>query len=257
MHILSMNSKVCKADILERIYQTLKKRGVNIDARDGFKRTALHYAVENRSVLLVENLLDYGLSTQDVDMYGYTPLAIYIKGVYCKTVMLYHPGTGVFDRIFECLARHGADLNFVYPESKFKGVYSETYQCTPMINFVRHLSGSHDDLEQTRLKNCLLGFLNFKGNFGTTDSDGRDIMAYAIMSNNSGLVDFLIQNKKDGNLNTKNADLAGKTASHLVVSPCKYGSFENVYILDQLFGVGYNLNAVNNNGMRPIDYAKL
>jgi hypothetical protein len=125
-----------------------------------------------------------------------------------------------------------------------------------MINLVRHLSGSHDDLEQTRLKNCLLGFLNFKGNFGIADSDGLDIMAYAIMSNNSGLVDFLIQNKNEGNLNTNNADLAGKTACHLVVNPCKYGSFENVYILDQLPKVGYNLNAADKDGMRPIDYAK-
>jgi hypothetical protein len=57
MHILSMNSKVCKAEHLERIYQTLKKRGVKLEAKDGFKRTALHYAVENRSALLVENLL--------------------------------------------------------------------------------------------------------------------------------------------------------------------------------------------------------
>jgi hypothetical protein len=148
-------------------------------------------------------------------------------------------------------------VNFIYPESKFDGVYSEKYQCSPMINFVRHLSGSHDELEQTRLRNCLQGFLSFKGNFGVADSDGRDIMAYAIMSNNSGLVDFLIQNKKEGNLNVANADLAGKTASHLVVNPCKYGSFENVYILDQLPKVGYNLKAVDNDGFRPIDYAML
>ena len=50
MHILSMNSKNCKAENLDRIYLTLKKRGVQLDAKDSFKRTSLHYAVENRSI---------------------------------------------------------------------------------------------------------------------------------------------------------------------------------------------------------------
>lgn len=146
MHILSMNSKVCKAEHLDRIYLTLKKRGVNLHAKDGFKKTALHYAVENRNVQLVEHLLDEGLSTQDVDMYGFTPLAIYVKGAGCRTIQLYDEGTGIFDRIFECLARQKADVNFVYPEAKFDGIYSKNYSCTPIINFVRHLAASDDDL---------------------------------------------------------------------------------------------------------------
>jgi hypothetical protein len=54
-----------------------------------------------------------------------------------------------------------------------------------------------------------------------------------------------------------NADLGGKYAAHLVVCPCKYGSFENIDILDCLPKAGYQLNVKDKSGMMPIDYAKL
>ena len=125
-----------------------------------------------------------------------------------------------------------------------------------MINFVRHLSESEDINMQIRLKNCLHGFLQFSASFAIADSDGRDIMSYAIMTNNSGLVDFLITNKNEGHLNPANVDLGGKTATHLVVNPCQYGSFENIHILERLPIAGYDLNAYDKQGKTPMDYAK-
>jgi hypothetical protein len=63
-----------------------------------------------------------------------------------------------------------------------------------------------------------------------TDSDGRDLMSHAILNNNLKLVEFLIgTDARD--LNMDNQDKAGKSAVHLVVNPCEYGSYENLDIL--------------------------
>lgn len=80
-------------------------------------------------------------------------------------------------------------------------------------------------------------------------------MSYAIMTNNSGLVDYLITNKNEGQLNVYNVDKGGKSAAHVVVNPCKYGSFENMHILDRLPIAGYDLNAKDSEGKTPMAYA--
>lgn len=45
MHILSQNAKLATREVLDRIYKTLKQRGVNCLAYDNQKNTALHFAV--------------------------------------------------------------------------------------------------------------------------------------------------------------------------------------------------------------------
>lgn len=48
-HILSQNASSCSLEHLTRIYETLKKRGVDVKAKDIFQRNALHYAVMSES----------------------------------------------------------------------------------------------------------------------------------------------------------------------------------------------------------------
>ena len=124
---------------------------------DGFARTALHYAVQSRSKELVDLLLEQGASPTAEDMYGYSPLTLYLKGKSSANLMIYHPQTGVYDRIFEGLAKRGADMNAQYPEEDFKPAYggelldqvSEDlqgsynrghYRSTVLINLVRQLA---------------------------------------------------------------------------------------------------------------------
>jgi len=45
MHILAQNSSGGQFVILKRIYDTLKRRGVNCLARDSLGSNSLHYAV--------------------------------------------------------------------------------------------------------------------------------------------------------------------------------------------------------------------
>jgi hypothetical protein len=66
-------------------------------------------------------------------------------------------------------------------------------------------------------------------------------MAHAVLNNNLGLVKFLIANKSLGLLVRDVQDHAGKSSAHFVVNPCKFGSYENVAILEELAAAGHEL----------------
>jgi len=85
---------------LKRIYETLKKRGVDCLEADGFGRTALHYAVLGKKEELVDMLLVQGADPKTQDIYGHTPLTLYLKGDAIKTTALYDAVTGTFGAIF-------------------------------------------------------------------------------------------------------------------------------------------------------------
>ena len=90
------------------------------------------------------------------------------------------------------------------------------------------------------------------------DSHGRDALMYAIMHNDLELAKFLINNKDKG-LIRNHTDNEGKNAIHYVVNPAKFGSFENVAMLNALVAVGnfFDLNQVDKHGKTPVDYAIL
>lgn len=81
------------------------------------------------------------------------------------------------------------------------------------------------------------------------------MLAHAILANNVKLVEFLIgTDARDLDIGLK--DLGGKSAVHLVVNPCEYGSYENVQILQALADVGYPLNLSDSDNKTPSHYAK-
>jgi ankyrin repeat protein len=254
---------------LRRIYDTLKKRGVDCLAADGFGRTALHYAVASRSRELVDLLIREGASASSIDMHGYSPLTLYLRGKSAASTQLHYPGTGAFDPIFEALANNGADLNLLYPETDFEPAYKEdtqslqkgtiadqydksVYKTTILINLVRQLAGSGDKQDEERLTASLIGLLQRGARFNISDSDGRDAMAHAILNNNLGLVKFLIANRQLGLLVSNVQDHAGKSSAHFVVNPCKFGSYENVQILEELGAAGHELGCHDSAGKQPI-----
>ena len=272
-HILSQNSGGCRPEHLRRIYDALRKRGVDCLEPDGFARTALHYAVQSRSRELVDLLLEQGASPTAEDMYGYTPLTLYLKGKSCANLAIYSPITGVYDPIFEGLAKRGADMNAQYPEEDFKPAYGgelldqvsedlqgsynrDHYRSTVLINLVRQLARQGGDADQSRLRHGIMGLLTQGARLNVRDSDGRDAMAYAVMSNNLTLVEFLISNREAGGLDPQVQDAARKSAIHFVVNPCRFGSYENTRILAKLAEAGYELQARDASGKEPIEYAR-
>lgn len=213
-HILSMNASACQFDHLVRIYQALMTRGVDCKAKDIFLRTALHYAVISRSLELVRMLLtqENAYDPNLVDSQGHTPLSLYLKGKYAATSFsnqVQNP-----NNIFPLLVQHGADVNFVYPEDSFKPAFTEDqigkdklaqgydpkkpYKCTILINMIRQAPSF-----EMVIRNNILGLLESKAKLNVVDSDGRDALMHAIISNNEALVKMLLENRKVGIIDTQ------------------------------------------------------
>jgi ankyrin repeat protein len=158
-----MNADGCSFEHLKRIYETLKKRGVDVKAKDMYHRTALHYAVISQCLQLVNMLVcghtitnltftesrvsDYNINEIDID--GHSPFSYCLRGK--------RGSLGLYNRafpmqnIFYTLVKNGADVNIVYPEEiykpyhkdeellqKFSGSYDKkVYKCSPLINIIR------------------------------------------------------------------------------------------------------------------------
>jgi ankyrin repeat protein len=223
----------------------LKKRGVNCLEADGLGRSALHYAVGGGQKELVEMLLDQGADPRVVDIHGDTPLTLYLKGSKaCKAVRLYNTVLGIYDPIFELLAKHGADMNTVYTEHSFKPDHKplKVYKCTLLLNFIRHLAHTVIDEDNSFLRSGLLGLMHFGATLDIADNNYRDAMTYAISANNQPLVEFLITNREKCKLNVKFIDYNKRNAVHYLVNPCEFGSYENTEILDVLYQSGYEID---------------
>ena len=65
-------------------------RGVNCLEQDGYGRTALHYAVESRNKDLVLMLLSEGADPTLQDVYGFSPLILYLKGKTISNIFIYN-----------------------------------------------------------------------------------------------------------------------------------------------------------------------
>ena len=112
-------------------------------------------------------------------------------------------------------------------------------------------------MKSQRLKDTLMGLLNFGARFNVLDSDGRDAMFYAIEANNEDLADFLLKNGETAKLDKGLKDVAAKSHMHVLVQPREYGSFENKKLMEKLFKNGYSLKLTDSQGRHPIDYARM
>ena len=246
---MSLNAGGCSKDHLIRIYETLKKRGVDVKAKDSFGRTALHYAVISGSLELVKLLLsshnDYQINEVDKD--GYTPLSYFLKGK--SSEQLFYNHVFHIDNIFLNLVKAGADVNFVFPEPDYKPDLKDEevedlesydpkgkYFTTALINTIRR------EPNNETLRNNIIGLIEFGAKLNVVDSDGRDAVMHAIIANNEMVVRIFLENKKTLHINLAGQDKAGRTAAHYIVNPLRYGSFENVEMLRLLHKFGFNLS---------------
>lgn len=153
--------------------------------------------------------------------------------------------------MFLLLARNGADMNVRYPEISFPD--DKNYKCSILINIVRHAS-----IDMEFMRPNLQCLFEFGAKLSVVDTHGRDALMYAITHNDLELVRFLLNNKEK-DLLRNHTDSEGKNAIHYVVNPAKFGSFENVTILNALINTNnfYDLNHRDKNGKTPLDYALL
>ncbi len=117
------------------------------------------------------------------------------------------------DNIFVTLATHGADVNIVYPENTHKPAFTEedaedesydpkaTYKCTPLINLIRQNAKFKEIMRDN-----VMGLIQYGAKFNILDSDGRDPLTYAVISNNQALIRMMIDNKMQGQLSLTTRD---------------------------------------------------
>lgn len=186
-----------------RIYETLKKRGVDVKAKDNYGRTALHYSVISESLDLVKLLLESKneYKVNEVDNDGHTPLSYFLKGKSAEAQFYNH--TFEIDNIFLSLVKNGADVNFVYPEDEFKPALRDEevedlesydpngkYHSTFLINTIRRQPSNEI------LRNNIIALIEYGAKLDIVDSDGRDAIMHAIINNNEMVVKILLENKK-------------------------------------------------------------
>ena len=78
MHILAMNAVNSQSQqgVIKRIFNTLKQRGVDCICEDNTGSNALHYAVKCNAYELVELLIAEGISVNQINSEGHSPLSI-------------------------------------------------------------------------------------------------------------------------------------------------------------------------------------
>ena len=198
----------------------------------------------------------------EIDTYGHSPLSLCLKGPIASG--LYYNLGALSDNMFLALVKAGADVNIVYPEETYRPAFTEEevddmnyktgktdYRCTILIHTIRQNAKFKDIMRKN-----ILGLFQHGVTLNIVDSDGRDAMMHAIILNNKDLVQLLLDNKDQGQLNLSIKDKSGKTPVHYVVNPIKFGSYENVEILQLLFKAGYNVNVKDNDNKAPIQYAQ-
>jgi len=70
---------------------------------DNFGRSCLHYAAQSHHQFLVDKLIKEGASSTQLDIHGFSPLVLYLKGKLANETVLYYGSSGKFDTIFEML----------------------------------------------------------------------------------------------------------------------------------------------------------
>ena len=248
---------------MKRIFETFKRRGVGLFDRDDQGRAPLHYAVYNKSIVLVRLLLESGANASEIDKKGDTPLTIYLGHSSTPSdFQIYNPGLGTWDIIFKELADKGADMNHVFPasgmffEPSFAGSLkshlidpdsydSKTYRCTVLIKMIK-ISGCCSSSEKTleTLKNNMMGLFHYGARLNVLDTEKRDSLFYAVGNNNEELVSFIIKNAKQAEQVMNLQDVTGKSHVHAAVMPCDALpiSYENPRMIELLYNAGFSLN---------------
>lgn len=82
MHILAINSSSSanQKQVILRIFNLLKTRGVDCLTTDDSGNNALHYSVKCQAIELVQILLSQGISVNVINQDGHSPLSIALKG---------------------------------------------------------------------------------------------------------------------------------------------------------------------------------
>jgi ankyrin repeat protein/predicted DNA-binding WGR domain protein len=222
-HLFAQHANKMDTTLFGKIHAKLESKKLDYSSKDSYGRNSLHYASKSGSIPLVKILLTKGIDVNQADSSGMTPFGHIVKDC-----------TSSAGEFAELAKKFKLDLNKRF---KVGGVEHTalTYIASSDINF-----------------DYFVKIQELGADVNAQDSNGRSPLIHLIMKNDLELVETLVTKMK---ADAKVTDKTGKTVIHYVVTPSKYGSFQNVKLL-QFLAKYQDVNKVDRVGRAPISYAK-
>ena len=235
-----------------RLVEMLLGAGVNVNSRDSFKRTPLHYAAQyNKKPSVIKILLDAGANIEATDKLSSTPLHNAAEYGVCENVRVLlgagakvnHKGIGFTGRdtplheaansnsvpVVQALIEGGADLDA-------PGMYGRT----PIF----------DAAWNRRYPEMLKTLLDAGANADARDEMDESLLYYAVREKNIGLVKVLLKEGADVNTPFRGCYTQGRSPLHLV---SKYNA--PIVIARWLLDAGAYLEPQDAYGQTPLHLA--
>lgn len=224
----STNLQKNNLDLYTKIYNTIVKKGISFKEVDTFGKTALHYASESGNMTLVKDLLEQGLDINAEDKKKETPFSLLIKNSY-----------NYLDEFIPLAVKHNFNINQLFSYKSMKHRLSTFIVAEKSrSNIIKHLTL----------------FKNNGGDLNLRDSRGYTALMILIREN---MEKEAIQVYEELKPSLTVVDNNGKDIMHHIVSPMKYGYYQNTELLYFFAGVGAPLDTVDKAGHTPMYYACL
>ncbi len=153
-------------------------------------------------------------------------------------------------------------MNHVFPCKTYKPAFRETeldceieydfkegYKCSALIHLMR------SQVDDQILKENVRFLFQYNATLDVTDSDGRDAIMYPIILNNLDKLRTLLAHKEGRGIKYNRQDLATKSHVHYVVNPLRFGSFENVKMLELLHKEGFDMELKDSENRSAASYS--
>ena len=221
---LSLNN----IDLYNKIYSTVVQKKISFEQEDNLGRSCLHYAASSGNLILIKELLQLGLQINKKDNNGDTPFSLLIKNSF-----------QILEKFFELVDGYHLDVNQKFT---FKG------QETVLSTFIVTEKDRRDYIKYLTL------FKNKGGDLNLTDSKGYTPLILLIRENMEKESIQLYEQLKPS-LEVK--DKEGKGIIHHIISPMKFGYYQNETLLNYFAEAGADLESKDYHGHSPMYYASL
>ena len=265
-HILGHIRNITSAE-LPKFLDILYSKQIQLDAKDNFGNTPLHYASKNifeQFIKFIINKIGNNKNILDIkNKDSETPLILAMKGKNISRI-----NKNIFDLLFT-----SKDINQLNDEdeslidnsdkdesndNKGEEEKRNEYKCSLLLYVVRKLlkqpSEGKPSEEKMNPKYFYKKLIQNGASIMEKDTKGRNCLIYAVLENNLSFLKKLCEDSGN-NIDKNTVDSKGKSLIHYCVSLNDFGSYENEEMLEYLLDNNFISNSKDINNKTPLDYA--